>query len=185
MKISIGSTSKIVKGHVLDVAQPPLLAALRRYDPQLYLKWNPKKRSGLGLWELRRRPELKSAKAGRILETPKGHVLFPGDIYEFDDFTLAVPKYHETTADCVKTFEQLDYRILDWVAKNDLWRFGFKGKKFADEADYLAAKYEEKIDDEADAERQYMIRDMRTQVSDFREYVLSGGDPYRLLDYWK
>lgn len=184
MQIKVNHESKLIQGDVLDVARGPLLAALKRYDQQLYLKWRPGKRGEKGVWELRRKPDLKSAKEGRYLDTPKGRVFFPGDVYEFDGFTLVVPKYHETKADCVKTFDHLGYHILDWVAKQDLWKYGYMGKNFVSEADYKAAKFEEKIDEDSYNEKQYMLKDMRTQINDFREYVLAGGDPYRLLDFW-
>lgn len=186
MFISVKGESTVIQGHVLDVARPALLAALRRYDPQLYLKWSyNKKRPGKGYWELRRKPELKSVREGRFLDTPNGRIFYPGDIYDMGDYTIIAPKYHETKEDCVKTFDTLGYHILDWVAKQDLWKYGFKGKDFVKESEYMAAKFEEKIDEDSDAERQYMLKDMRTQIRDFREYVLSGGNPYRLLDFWK
>jgi hypothetical protein len=185
-QIQIKGESKLIQGHVMDVSRPALLAALKRYDQQLYLKWNAKKQGGRGAWELRRRPELKSVKEGYYLEVPnKGKVGIPGDVFDMDGYTLVFPKYHESRADCVKTFEKLDYRILDWVAKQDLWQYGYKGKHFADEAQYKEAKFEEMIDDKADADRQYELKQMKTQINDFREYILAGGDPYRLLDYWK
>lgn len=166
----------------MDCAPGPLLQALRRYDNQLYVKWNSKKAK----WELRRKPEQKSVKEGRFMDTPtKGRVYFPGDVHQMDDFAIVVPKYHETSADRVKFFDRLDYRILDWVAGHDLWKFGYKGKDFASESDYLAAKYEEKIDEESYAEKMYGLKQMKTQIQDFREYVLAGGDPYRLMDFWK
>lgn len=185
MNISIGSTSKLVQGHVLDVSLPPLLAALRRYDPQLYLKWNSKKLAGQGCWELRRKPEFKSAQAGRMLETPRGKVYVPGNIYEFDKYTLMVPKYIENKFENhVKDFERLDYRILSWLSSHDLWSYGHKGKNAVNEAIYREAKYDEKIDEDSDAERQYMIKQHKTQFNDFKAYINAGGNPARLVDYW-
>src|SRR5271166_2931566 len=119
-KIYINGESKLIKGHVLDVSAVPLLAALRRYDPQLYLKWNAKKRAGRGCWELRRNPELKSARVGRKVESPRGPVRIPGDIYEFQGYTLCVPKYNETHFENhVKDFDYLTYGMLDWISKHD------------------------------------------------------------------
>lgn len=186
MRIEVNSVSKIVQGHVLDVARGPLVAALRRYDPLLYIKWNPKKRSGLGLWELRRRPEFKSAQRGRLLETPhRGKVFIPGDIFDLDEGTLIVPRYIENSFENhVKDFQRLDYGILNWVAKQDLWKFGYKGKNAMNEADYREGQYLTKIEDDAEAERAYMIKQHRTQFNDYRQYILSGGNPARLVDYW-
>lgn len=184
-KVKIDSASKIVRGHVLDVAQAPLLAALRRYDPQLYVKWNPKKNRGVGAWELRRKPEYMTVKESRYLDTPRGRVLMAGDIYEFDGFTISVPKYHETNVENhVKDFDRLSYGMVEWLASHDLWKYGYKGKNTNSEAEYKEAKYLDKIDQDADDERQYMIKQHRTQFQDFAAYINAGGNPNRLLEYW-
>lgn len=187
MQISVRNESKTIHGHVLDVAHAPLLATLRRYDPQLYFKWNPKKRAGRGIWELRRKPEFKSVREGRYVDTPyRGRVFFPGDIFDMPDgSTWVMPKYHENHVENhVKDFEYLTYDMVDWVAKHDIWGYGYKGKLAMHEAEYKEGQYLTKIEDEAEAERKYMIKQHRTQFNDFREYVLSGGNPYRLIDYW-
>ncbi len=184
MKIQIKNEHRVVSGHVSDVSKQPLERALRRYDEQLYLKWDTK----CGVWQLRRKPEMKFAYEGYSIDTPRGLVGVPGDIFDCSDFglgTIVFPKYKETKHDIVKEFSHLDYRILDWVAKQDLWKFGYKGKDFATDSAYLEAKYEEKIDEDSYAEKAYGLRQMKTQINDFRSYVLNGGDPYRLLDYWK
>jgi hypothetical protein len=188
-KLNVKGESKLIQGHVLDVSRPHLLAALRRYDQQLYLKWNAKKRGGLGVWELRRKPEFKSVQESRWLDAPgKGKVFVKGDVFEFDGFTIVEPKYHETSFENhVKDFEVLTYQILDWVKAHDVWEMqntGFKGKNFVNEAEYREAKYEEKIDEDSYAEKQYMIKQHRTDFNDLREYVLAGGNPARLVDYW-
>lgn len=184
-KIEIKGESKIVKGHVLDAAHRPLLEALKGYDSLLYVKWNPKKRGGLGSWELRRRPEFKTVKMGEKIESPRGWVYRPGDVYEFDGYTISVPKYHETSFENhVKDFDRLGYHMLDWLKKHDMWEYGFKGARTGAEADYREAKYEEKIDEDAYAEKQYMIKQHRTQFQDFAAYINAGGNPARLVDYW-
>lgn len=48
---------KIFIGSVYDSSKRKIEHALRKYDRQLYIKWNPKKKSGLGCWEVRRKPE--------------------------------------------------------------------------------------------------------------------------------
>jgi hypothetical protein len=184
-KFKIQGESKLIQGHVLDVARPPLVAALRRYDPQLYVSWNPKKRSGRGVWELRRKPEFKSVREGRYVDAPtKGRVFIPGDIFEFDDFTISIPKYHENHAENhVKDFEYLTYDMVSWVAKHDLFAYGYKGRNALAEAEYREAQYLDKVEKDADEERQYLIKDNKTAFNDFREYILAGGNPYRLVDY--
>lgn len=187
--LKVNHESRLVQGHVLDVAKKPLLEALRRYDVQLYVKWNPKKLQGHGCWELRRKPEMKTVREGRFLDTPyRGRVFFPGDIHDLGDFTIVEPKYHETSFENhVKDFTHLSYGMVGWIAAHDLWTMdqcGFKGKNFTKEAEYREAKYEEKIDEDADADKQYMIKQHRTQFNDFRSYINTGGNPYRLMDYW-
>jgi hypothetical protein len=185
MKISIKGEAKLVEGHVLDVSRPHLLAALRRYDPLLYIKWNAKKRAGLGVWELRRKPEFKTIKEGEKINTPKGWVIRPGDIFEMDNFTITVPKYHENNFENhVKDFEKLGYHMVDWLASHDLWKYGYKGKDVGREADYNEAVYDNKIDEDSYAEKQYMIKQHRTQFQDFAAYINAGGNPARLVDYW-
>lgn len=192
MRIELGNREgNVIRGHVSDCALSPLLDALRRYDEQLYLKWNAgnsKKRAGRGFWELRRKPELKSVKETYELDTPKGFVGRQGDIYDLSAYGLGTvlwPKYHETSGDCVKEFDTLGYHIVSWVAKQDLWKYGFKGKNFVKESEYQEAKFEEKIDEDSYNEKMYGLKQMKTQINDFRQYILDGGDPYRLLDFWK
>lgn len=186
-KFKVKNESRLIQGHVLDVARSPLLAALKSYDPQLYLKWNSKKREGMGCWELRRKPELKSALAGRVVVSPsRGEFKIPGDIFDMGDFTLSVPKYNENHVENhVKDFNVLSYEIVAWVAKHDLWGYGHKGSKAMHESEYREALYLNKIDEDSYAEKQYMIKQNRTQFNDFRQYILAGGDPTRLVDYLK
>lgn len=184
-KFRVEHESRLVPGHVLDVAAVPLVSALKRYDKQLYVKWSPKKRGGQGCWELRRQPEFKSVKVGRYVDSPKGRVYIPGDVFEADDFTICVPKYNENQFENhVKDFDYLTYEMVEWVAKKDLWGYGFKGKYAAHEAEYKEGQYLTKIEEEADSERSYMIKQHKREFNDFREYLLSGGNPARLADYW-
>lgn len=185
MRVDIAREGNLIQGSVLDVARAPLLAALRRYDQQLYLKWNSKKREGRGLWELRRKPEFKSVRPGRMIESPRGKVYIPGDVFEFEGLTICVPKYHENHIENhVKDFDVLGYHILDWVASKDLWKFGYKGRDTMNQAEYLEAKYDEKIDNDSADEKNYMIKQHRTQFNDFRNYINSGGSPHEIMRYW-
>lgn len=185
LQVKVDSAGKIVKGHVLDVAQSPLLAALRCYDPQLYVKWNSKKRGGIGCWELRRKPEFKSVLQGRVLDTPRGRVRIPGDVYDCFDYTISVPKYNENHAENhVKDFDYLTYEMVSWIAQHDLWKYGYKGKYAMHEAEYKEGQYLTRLEDEVDAEHKYMLKQHKTEFNDFREYILAGGNPHRLLDYW-
>lgn len=181
-RIEVRHESRLVKGSVLDCAAAPLLAALRRYDSQLYFEWNSKKRGGLGCWQLKRKHELKSVKEGRYVDAPtKGRVYVPGDIFPNVEFTIVAPKQR---SDFVKDFNYLTYDMVSWVASQDLWKYGYKGKDFVSEADYRNAKWMEAEEQAAHSERQYMIRQHKTQFRDLAEYIYSGGNPHRLADYW-
>lgn len=181
--IKIFRESRIICGHVLDVSRAPLLAALRSYDPHLYFKWNPKKRNGLGVWELRRKPEFKTIRETII---PDDDRIPPtqGDIFYYKGMTISQPKYHETLENHVKDFEILGYHILEWVKKHDMWEYGFRGKDMLRTADYKEALFLNKIDEDSASEREYNIRQHKTLIEDFKQYVLSGGNPHRLAEVW-
>lgn len=182
--VKVARESNTIKGHVLDVAARPLLAALRRYDPQLYIRWAPKKRGGRGVWELRRKPEFKTIKEA-IPSDRYGIPDRPGDIHSLGSFSIVEPKYHETDVENhVKDFEVLGYHMVDWVAKHDGWNYGFRGKNLTSEADYNEAKYLEKIDAKSDEDRQYALKQYKSEIRWFKDYVLSGGDPALLMQYW-
>lgn len=169
---------------MLDCARAPLLATLKRYDPFLYLKWNPKKRGGKGVWELRRAPEVKSV-AISVPSDRHSVKSIQGDIYDLGPYSIVVPKYHEYDIENhIKDFECLGYHILGWLDQHDTWKYGFRGKYLTKEADYNEAKYMERIDEQADADRQYMAKQHKTLINDFREFILAGGNPYRIVDHW-
>src|SRR6185369_13350161 len=50
-------TGSLIIGNTGDCNKGFLERCLKYYDQQLYIKWNPKKRGGWGMWEVRRRPE--------------------------------------------------------------------------------------------------------------------------------
>lgn len=178
MIYNVGPTGSIIKGHVLDVNKAALERAIKRYDDLLYLTWNPKKRQGLGCWELRRRAEKKTAKH-------QGH--WNG----MDFFVVDYPKsrFDEMTKD----FETLDFRILDWVVSQDVFnkiprKSGETDEqymlRFHSELKYREAKHAESVEAKADEEMRYMIKQHRTEINELRELLKSGMNPHRLLQQW-
>lgn len=164
--ISIGATGNIVKGSVLDVNKKALEEKLRDYDKQLYIAWNPKKLKGMGTWEIRRRPEQKSA-------VPKteymGQVWFVLEYVENNliNHVLDVPV--------------LNYDVLGKIARMDT----INVKNWAAELDYKRMKYEEKIKKEEREELSALFRDNKREMRDFKELVASGFNPARISKYWK
>lgn len=57
MKYKVGPTGSLIEGHLFDVSKASFEDALKRIDRDLYLNWNPRKRRGLGCWEIRCRPD--------------------------------------------------------------------------------------------------------------------------------
>lgn len=169
MKVWLKPTGSVVKGHVLDCAVGPLEQKLRDYDPQLYVKWNPRKLKGWGCWEVRRRPE----------------EMRPTQIEVFEGNTLVKLEYAETNlVHHVLDVPFLNYKILEKLRVMDQWVNDKRGADFNSRADYLEAKHDEKVEQRAEDEKNYMIKQHKSQIRDFKEYVLSGGNPYRIADYW-
>lgn len=124
--ILVNNVSKLVSGHVLDCKKESVEAALQFYDKLLYLKWNPKKLQGNGVWELRRRPEHKAIK----------------EVISYEGVNYAVLGYKEYDwVHHVKDFAYINYSILEWVQGADSFkneyahRNGLLGKVIEENAD--------------------------------------------------
>lgn len=167
-------TGSIIKGHVFDCAVGPLQQALREHDAQLYVTWNSRKLHGWGCWEVRRKPELKTIRAS--------------DVVTFKGITIAEPKYHElNVVNHVMDVPFLNYSVVSRIKEMDTWnkeQFGHKGKNFGKEAEYLEAKYDEAIDEKSMKERDYNLKQLKSEIRDLKEYILSGGNPARIADFW-
>lgn len=173
-RITVGPAGSIIKGHVLDCAAAPVERALRAHDAQLYVKWNPRKLHGHGVWEVRRRPDTKS--------------VLPEDVIVFKKNTFVFPKYHELDiVNHVLDVPFLNYNVVSKIKSMDAWseKFGERGKNFAKEAEYIEAKYDEKTEDDFLKEREYNLKQMKSEIRWLKEYVASGGNPARIADYWK
>jgi hypothetical protein len=169
VKVWLKPTGGVIKGHVLDCAIGPLSEKLRDYDAQLYVKWNPKKLKGWGCWEIRRRPE--EMKVSEV-------EVFGGNTF------VKLAYVENNLVNHVLDVPFLNYKILEKLKDMDQWKDDSRGADFNKRADYLEAKYDEKVEQHAEDEKNYMIKQHKSQIRDFKEYVLSGGNPYRLADYW-
>ncbi len=191
MMLQTAPTGKLNQGTVLDCSVKPFERMLKAYDSQLYVVWNQKKLKGWGTWEVRWRPELKSVRQSEHPEYLQTGALRPpvqGDIYEFEGFTIVYPKYHENKFNNhVMDVPYLNYSVLTKIKQMDLWakeELGYKAKKLTQELDYGEAKYMEKVEDNAIKELDYNLKQHKSEIRWFREYVNSGQNPYRLADNW-
>lgn len=161
----VGPTGALVQGDVLDVNKHSLELKLKEFDPQLYLKWNPKKRRGMGIWELRRKPEKKTA---IYVGEYSGIKLFNVDYLESD-------LVHH-----VKDLEYLDYSILNWLKKADTWTI----KDYTKNLEQEESDFKDKYLNRAREERLYMMKQERKALNEYKEKILSGVNPNLLGAFW-
>lgn len=166
--IKIGALGSIVKGHVLDVKKAHITEALVSYDPLLYVTWNPKKRKGEGIWEVRRRPEKNS-----ILD------LF---VYAGNTYVKVGPKENNLVHH-VMDAPILDFRIMKRVKEMDVWSKTNK-HYFAAQVDSNLDSYDAQKKAKARAHMLDKAKEYKHELKDLRELVNSGFNPHRLMDYW-
>lgn len=173
-KIKTAPTGNLITGHVLDANPKGLEQALKLYDSQLYLKWNSKKLRGWGCWEVRYKPELKSV---RLEDT----IVWQGN-------TISVPKYHELDLiNHVMDVPFVNYSVLEKIKKMDMWtkdELGHKGKNLTNVLHYNEAKHLEKVEDKALKELDYNLKQHKSEIRWFKDYVNAGQNPYRIADHW-
>lgn len=150
----------------MDCAVKPLLRALRDYDPQLYLRWNPNKRDRLGIWEVRRRPEKLS---------PKEIVEFKGNTYTLLDYVENNLVNH--VLDC-KT--GLNYGVVQKIKEMDTWG----DKNWVRNLEYDERKHWVGVEDKALKEMKYGLKQYKSAAKDLKELVLSGTPLTELARHW-
>lgn len=168
MRILHGPTGKLIRGHVLDANERAFSEALKFYDPQLYVRWNPKKMRNWGCWEIRRRPNKKTAVYQGSHEGVAYLKVMP---IEFD----AV--HH--VLDCAF----LNYDAIRKIKEMDMFiqidKSGFKSLE-----DVLAGREEihrARLRETARAELKYALKQNRTAAREFYEAVRSGIHPAQVL----
>lgn len=176
MKIEMGPTGASIVGDILDVNKKQLERAIQDYDSQLYFKWNPQKQNGWGVWELRRRPALKSIK-----ET----IRYGGAVYQVIEYKEHDLEHH------VWDLPVLNYSLLQRLKEADQFvmcnyeagKAHRLSKHIVDMEDKaFQNKYEAK--EKARADMLYNLKQDKKIIDDFRERVVSGVDPNHLMRFW-
>ena len=166
-QVLVSPTGKLIQGNVLDVARKPFERALRDYDKQLYVKWNPKKLHGWGCWEIRRRPDSKQVV----------------DITEFQGTSFVHIEYNEVDViHHVLDASFLNYDQLRKLKSIDTFTKGYK--EWISDLEYWEKKQEEKELAAARAARDYAAKQFKHEIKDFKEMISSGLNPALLADVW-
>lgn len=156
-------TGSLIKGNVLDVSVKPFERALKDYDSQLYVVWNPKKLRNWGCWELRRRPEKKV-----ITET-----------FDCGGYSIARLEYKESDfIHHVLDAAYLNYDILNKLKKIDMWT---NKDHFIHNLEGGEAERQQAIKDKARAELKYALRYNRKMLREMMDLVNSGANPAEIL----
>lgn len=148
----------------MDCKRGPIEAWLKAYDARLYLKWNPKKNHGEGVWEVRIRPSRKT-------DVFVGH--YQGaDLYE--------ARYVENDL----THHILDAKILDWsipqkIYDMDTFRRGVK--LTLDEREYEGDRATTEEQKKYRQELAYAVKQHKTIFRDWAKYVAQGQNPGQVL----
>lgn len=162
MNILHAPAGKLIKGHVLDVSLKPFQRALRDYDPQLYVRWNPKKLRGHGCWEIRRKPTLKTS-------------VFMGEHAGISYYKLMQVEYNDVhhILDCAF----LNYDQLRKLQQMDTWGKGNFAENYEKrEAEYIAAQKQK-----AREHLKYALKQNGTALRDLYEMVRSGISPAQII----
>lgn len=167
--ILVSPVGKLVRGHVLDVAQAPLEKKLKDYDAKLYLKWNSKKLKGNGVWELRRRPDMKEVV----------------DIIEYQGASFVKIDWHENNfVSHVLDVPYLNYDLLTRLKEMDTWNKGIQAHNVAAQAERNLDYHEAQLKEKHRQEMVYQAKQYKKEFKDLREHLLNGGDASDIAKYW-
>jgi hypothetical protein len=158
MEAIVSNIGSIIEGHVLDVNKKHLESALKNYDNQLYLKWNPKKKNGFGMWEVRRRPNAKTA----VYKTDLGK----SKIFELE--YVEIDFVHH-----VLDVDYLNYNVLTRIKEMDAWN----SPDLIKDQDYAAEKKIIAEENSVSDELRYLIKQNRKYFGELQEAVRSGYNP--------
>lgn len=156
--IQVSNLGRTVEGHVLDCNKKELIRLLKNYDSKLYLKWNPNKNKGYGMWEIRRTPNEKTA----VYECDyRGAKIFSLKAVENDliNHVLDVP--------------YLNYRVMNRIKEMDAW----VNKRLIEDMDYQAEKNLIASELKAEADRKYMIKHNKKYFGQLKQLVQDGYNP--------
>lgn len=158
----VSSFGSVVQGSVLDMNKKYFCEKLKQYDPRLYLKWNPKKRKGHGVWEIRIKPS-------------KPTLVYHG---EFMGQELCSLEYIESDMiHHVLDVNVLNMQVFNKLREMDAW----ENKNLIAEGDYEAERQLIKQELQQDEERLRMIRENKKYFRELHEVARSGVNPASLF----
>lgn len=133
---------------------------MRSYDPNLYLKWNPKKNSGQGTWELHERSKKKTA-------------VFKGKHKNMSFYQLEY--LDKPLLSHIMDVPRLSYELMYEIQARDVWAFLEKEKTSINRTvDYYTNKRIEKQHKETEEEVRYAIKQDKKLFKELLEHVRSG-----------
>lgn len=154
------SFGRVIKGNVMDCNKKHLEAALKQYDSQLYIKWNSEKRNGEGIWEVRRRPNEKTA-------WPKWEM---GGSTIFELIYVENDLIHH-----VMDVPVLNYNILTRIKEMDTWGIS----NYVDKLEQKEKEAKDKVRAENRAELRYGLTQIKRATREFKDLAQSGN----ILDF--
>lgn len=161
----LAPTGRLIVGNTMDCNKAALERALKFYDSQLYLNWNPKKRGGWGMWEVRRRPDTMSkVYHGKINGVP---------LYTFEYKELDIIAH-------VIDLPVLSYDVIGKIKAMDTWANG-ELKNFSRNLEYSEAKHREKEEKKNRDELRYNIKQHKREWREFAQLVSQGVSPSQVL----
>lgn len=163
-------TGNLIEGHLYDVDRSAFEAALKAYDSELFLQWNPAKRRGLGCWEVWRKPVRKTEEFQAEYE---GSPLYTVE-EPLSDFT-----------DHVKDLPFLNFHFFKRLKEMDVWRnYGHKGRDFGRDLESREEQEQNAILAKNQADLKYKLRHDRKLFRKLREMALSGVNLNQIAAHW-
>jgi hypothetical protein len=157
---------RLVTGHSNDCNRKTIERQLQDHDKQLYLKWNAKKRNGLGVWEVRRLPNEKEF----VFKTEFGST----KIYELEYRELDLVHH-------VLDVPVLSYELLGRIKRMDAWA----NKNYLNDMEYTANVEQAKVLKNAKDELTYEVKQNKRVWRDFASFVSQGGNPGQVLNKFR
>jgi hypothetical protein len=159
----------VVKGTVLDVAPAAFEQRLKDYDPQLYVRWNPRKLKRHGCWEIRRRDTMKS-----IVDWAE----FEGNCYTRLEYAENELVNH--VLDCAF----LNYDALRKLQEMDTWNKGYGVGSIVDQAERNLDHHRAQLAAKAKADMAYQLKQHKSEWRDLKDEIARGMDPSQIAAYW-
>lgn len=156
--LEIGPTGNLIQGNIFDCNKKSFVRALKAYDNQLYLVWNPKKREGLGVWEVWRNPTKKTLVNQGVYE---GNTLFTLE-YKPNSF-----EHH------VQDLEYLSYNFITRLHEMDMWN----NKQFLDQMDQRLEDDQDKLNKSEEESIKYAVKHNKKLFKELAQLTKEGYNP--------